>query len=140
MSAPPKTVLHATEDEEKAIRAAVREARGLDTIGGALVRPTDACEFSEFLADPAVSDPIYDLPRPFTETIVRAWIEERVERRMSGEALLSLTRDANGRILSFANVDVWPARSSAELAGAMRVDQQNSGRRRWGAACVGLDI
>jgi RimJ/RimL family protein N-acetyltransferase len=130
MSAPPKTVLHATADEAAAIRAAVREARGLELLGGArrLARAHDFAALARFLSDPAVSDPIYDLPRPFTEANVRAWIEEREARHARGEGALLFVFDGEGSIVSYADVAVWPERASGELAGAVRADRQNSGQ------------
>ena len=129
MSAPPKTVVMAAPEEEAAIRAAVREARGLERLPGrrALARAEDAAAFADFLSDPAVSDPIYDLPRPFTEANVRAWIEERVLRQARGEAILSFMWDEAGAIASYSDVEIWPDRASGEIAGAMRRDRQNSG-------------
>ena len=58
MSAPPKTVLVASPEEEAAIRAAVRRAKG-HTVAG----PEHVDALTAVLADPAVSDPIYDLPQ-----------------------------------------------------------------------------
>lgn len=128
MSAPPKTVLQTTHEEEAQIRAAVREAHGLDQLGGRrkVAAPEDAEALAAFLADPAVSDPIYDLPRPFTVANVRAWIEARARRREAGEGLLILTVDPEGRIEGYSEVAVWPERASGELIGAMRADRQNS--------------
>ena len=64
MSAPPKTVLHASTDEELRIRAAVRNP-DLAMLGeGWVVAAIEhVAGLVEFLADPKVSDPIYDLPR-----------------------------------------------------------------------------
>ncbi len=66
MSTPPTTRLEVSDKEEAAIRAAVRNAdasplgptyvvAGLDHVAGLV----------ELRSDPQVSDPIYDLPRPF---------------------------------------------------------------------------
>lgn len=129
MSAPPKTVLKATPEEEASIRAAVREARGLDLMGGRrrLVTRDDCERLRAFFAEPSVSDWIYDLPKPCTLENVRAWVGERLERAGRGECVLSIIVDDDGSVLSYADVEVWPERSSAELAGAMRADRQNSG-------------
>ena len=130
MSAPPKTVLTASPEEEAAIRAAVREARGLDALGGhrKLVGVGDAPALRDFFDDPAISDWIYDLPKPFTIENTGAWIEERRARHARGECLLSAILDAEGAIISYTDVTVWPTCASAELAGAMRADRQNSGQ------------
>lgn len=129
MSAPPKTLLEAGPDEEAAIRAAVRAARGLSDLGGArrLARPEDAAAAAVFFADDAVSGPIYDLPRPFTEENVRAWIEGRIAKHAAGEGILTFVFDGED-IVSYADVAVWPQHASGELAGAMRADRQNTGQ------------
>lgn len=130
MSAPPKTRIETTLEEEAAIRAAVREARGLDGLGGRrrLVTRNDVAALRDFFADPAVSDWIYDLPRPFTNENVAAWIEERLARHARGECVLSIIENDAGEVISYSDVTVWPDRASAELAGAMRGDRQNSGQ------------
>ena len=130
MSAPPKTVLVVDAAEEAAIRAAVREARGLDTLGGRrrLVAPDDAAALRDFFDHPAISDWIYDLPKPFTRDNVRAWIVGRNTRAARGECVLSAIVDDAGEVISYADVTVWPDRSAAELAGAVRAERQNSGQ------------
>lgn len=128
MSAPPKTVLHATPQEEAAIRAAVRAAR--DHVAG----PQDVPGLTRLLADPRVSDPIYDLPRPITEENVARWVAESAALTEKGECLLSVNRDEVGEISGYSRITIWPERSSAELAGATRADRQNSGQGRLGVA------
>ena len=130
MSAPPKTVLTATPEEEAAIRAAVRQAHGLDTLGGdrRLVALEDAAALRDFFDDPAISDWIYDLPKPFTVENTRAWIAERLARHARGECVLSIIVDPAGKIISYTDVTVWPRHASAEIAGAMRADRQNTGQ------------
>lgn len=128
MSAPPKTVLHATPQEEAAIRAAVRAAR--DHVAG----PQDVPGLTRLLADPRVSGPIYDLPRPITEENVARWVAESAALTEKGECLLSVNRDEAGEISGYSRVTIWPERSSAELAGATRADRQNSGQGRLGVA------
>jgi RimJ/RimL family protein N-acetyltransferase len=87
-----------------------------------------------FLSDPAVSDWIYDLPRPITDETVLRWVEDAQRRRQAGEALLMIQLDDAGAVASYSLVTVWPDRSSAELVGAQRADRQNSGGGRLGAA------
>jgi len=129
VSAPPKTVLHASAEEEAAIRAAVREARGMDTLGGArrLARVEDAAAALVFFSEDAVFGPLYSLPRPLSEAGMAAWIGERVARHERGEGLLLFIWDSAGAILSYADVTVWPQHASGELGGAVRGDRQNSG-------------
>jgi RimJ/RimL family protein N-acetyltransferase len=86
------------------------------------------------LADPRVSDPIYDLPRPITEDSVRAWIEATAVQQARGEAVLVLSLDEDGEVAGYSRFSVWPDRSSAEIAGATRADRQNRGKGTTGAA------
>jgi RimJ/RimL family protein N-acetyltransferase len=128
VSAPPTTVLVAAPAEAEAIRAAVR-APALAALGAGrrVAGAQDAAALTELLRDPAVSDPIYDLPRPFTVDNVRAWILAALAEQARGEGLLVLTWDAAGELISYSKFTVWPDRSSAELAGAMRGDRQGQG-------------
>ena len=134
MSAPPKTVLTVSPDEAGAIRAAVLAA-DLDTLGTgrALARAEDAADLTAFLDDPRVTDAIYDLPRPFTLENVGRWIAESEAMRQEGRRLLILTRDETGEIAGYSCVSIWPDRSAAELAGALRADRQSGGQGGAGA-------
>lgn len=134
MSAPPKTVLDVPDEEAAAIRAAVLAA-DVSTMGPgrALATPADAADLAAFLSDPAVSDAIYDLPRPFTEANVRAWIEENATLRLEGRRLLVISRDETTRIVGYSGITVWPDRSAAELAGAIGRSRQNEGQGGAGA-------
>ena len=129
MSAPPKTVLTATPEEEAAIRAAVRAAEGHRVAG-----PEHVEGLTALLADPAVSDPIYDLPRPITRERVAAWVAENETLRQEGRCLLTVGLDEAGEVASYARYSIWPERASGELAGARRADLQNSGAGRQGVA------
>lgn len=135
MSAPPKTVLKASADEEAAIRAAVRDP-DLTAFGGFAVIATQAHAqgLLTLLGDPAVSDPIYDLPRPLTPHGIADWITEADQLRQRGEALLLATLDETGRVAGYSRFTVWPQRASAEIAGARRADLQNAGGGTSGAA------
>jgi RimJ/RimL family protein N-acetyltransferase len=129
MSAPPKTVLTATPQEEAAIRAAVRAAHG-HTVAG----PEHVAGLFALLADPAVSDPIYDLPRPIDFDNVALWVGESEALRQEGRCLLTVNFDADGQVAGYARFTIWPERASGELAGARRADLQNSGGGRDGVA------
>jgi RimJ/RimL family protein N-acetyltransferase len=135
MSAAPKTVLEVSPQEEAAIRKAVREA---DLVrlgeGYVLAGPEHVTGLVEFLSDPAVSAPIYDLPRPVTPETVTAWVEEARRAREAGEGLLAVRVDADGRIAGYSRFTVWPDRSAAEIAGGQRADLQNAGAGKAGAA------
>jgi RimJ/RimL family protein N-acetyltransferase len=135
VSAPPKTVLVVTPEEEAAIRDRVRKADPASFGPTAVIAgPSHVPALVEFLSDPAVSGPIYDLPRPINDETVAQWVEGAERRRQAGEALLFLRMDDTGRIASYSLITVWPDRSSAELVGAQRADLQNSGVGRHGAA------
>ena len=129
MSAPPRTVLTATPEEEAAIRAAVRRAEG-HTVAG----PEHVDGLVALLSDPRVSDPIYDLPRPFTRESVARWVAESEALRQEGRCVLAVSLDDAGQVAGYSRFTVWPERSSAELAGARRADLQNSGSGRQGVS------
>ena len=129
MSAPPKTVLTASPEEEAAIREAVRTFAA-DRVAG----PQHVVGLVALFSDPRVSDPIYDLPRPFTHENVARWVEGSEALRRKGECILLVNPDEDGGIGGYSRITVWPDRSSAELAGAARADRQNTGRGRQGVA------
>jgi RimJ/RimL family protein N-acetyltransferase len=129
MSAPPKTVLHATPEEEAAIRAAVRTAEGRTVAG-----PEHVDGLLKLLSDPRVSDPIYDLPRPITRENVAAYVAENEALRQEGRAILAVNLDEAGEVAGYSHFTVWPERASGDLAGARRADLQNSGQGRAGVA------
>ncbi|MCC6786649.1 MAG: GNAT family N-acetyltransferase [Hyphomonadaceae bacterium] len=135
MSAPPKTILDVSPEEAEAIREAVRRA-DLSRLGEGytLAGPEHVAGLVDFLSDPAVSDPIYDLPRPLTYENVAAWLEDAERLRQAGEALLVVAADQDGRIWLYSWFSVWPDRSAAEIAGAHRADHQNAGLGKAGAA------
>ena len=135
MSAPPKTILTVTADEDRAIRHAVRTADPLTLgPGRVLAGQEHVAAVFEFLSDPAVSAPIYDLPRPLTEASVATWIAEAERQRKQGECLLIFTVAPGGTVMGYSRISVWPDRSAAELAGAIKATLQNSGSGGSGAA------
>ena len=135
MSAPPKTVLSATPEEERAIREAVRTADATTLGPGRVVAsPSHAAGVLDLFSDPAVSDPIYDLPRPFKLTSVNNWIAAAARQRETGDAILILTVTPDGTVMGYSKISVWPDRASAELGGAIRATLQNSGAGGSGAA------
>lgn len=135
MSAPPKTVLAADPVEAERIRQAVRQA-DVATLGPdrVIAAPVHAEALVKLLADPAVSDPVYDLPRPLTLEPIGKWIDACEADRRAGEGLLTLTLDEAGEAVSYLKFTIWPDRSSAEVGGAVRADRQNSGRSAIGAS------
>jgi RimJ/RimL family protein N-acetyltransferase len=135
VSAPPKTVLHASPEEAEAIRAAVRGAdpTGLGP-GREIAELKHVPGLVALLSDERVSGPIYDLPRPITPDSVTRWVAENQARRLAGEALLMVTLDDQGQVSGYSHIQVWPERSSAELAGAIRADLQSRGQGGRGMA------
>ncbi len=129
MSAPPKTVLTASAAEEAAIRQVVR-IFAAERVAG----PQHVAGLVDLFSDPRVSDPIYDLPRPFTHENVARWVADSEALRQKGECVLLVNPDDDGGIGGYSRITVWPDRSSAELAGAARADRQNTGRGRQGVA------
>ena len=135
MSAPPKTELAVLPDEAEAIRHAVRTA-SLALLGDDCVfaGPEHVDGLVGLLSDPAVSGPIYDLPRQITAKSILAWIHEAQAQRTVGEGILIVNIDASGRVSGYSRFTIWPERSAAEIAGAHRADHQNAGRGKAGAA------
>jgi RimJ/RimL family protein N-acetyltransferase len=135
MSTPPKTVLHASEEEAEAIREAVRNADPATLgPGRAHADMTHVAGLVELLSDERVAGPIYDLPKPITTESVTRWVAERQAERLAGEGLLFVTLDDDGKVSGYSHIAVWPERSSAELAGAIRADLQGHGQGSLGMA------
>lgn len=135
MSAPPKTVLHASEAEAEAIREAVRTA-DVEGLGPRRARADmrHVPGLVKLLSDEQVSGPIYDLPRPITEDSITRWVAEAQAQALAGEGLLTVTLDEAGEVSGYAKLTVWPERSAAELAGAIRADLQGHGQGGYGMA------
>jgi RimJ/RimL family protein N-acetyltransferase len=135
LSAPPKTELVVDAQEQSAIRAAVRSADVALLGQGYTIATVDHVDgLVSLLSDPAVSDPIYDLPRPFSANTVGAWIADAAKKRDRGEAILAVLVDGSGEVIAYSYFTVWPDRSAAEIAGAQRADMQNRGIGKAGAA------
>jgi RimJ/RimL family protein N-acetyltransferase len=134
MSAPPKTLLIADHDEAARVRKAVREAE-VSTLapGCVLADARHIDDLVSMLADPAVSTPIYDLPRPINTETVAAWVADAEQGRARGETILAVTPDEHGRIFTYSRFTIWPDHASAEIAGAYRRDMQNAGAGKSGA-------
>jgi RimJ/RimL family protein N-acetyltransferase len=135
VSAPPKTVIHASEEAAEALRERVRTV-DLATLGPNRVRAElkHVPGLVALLSDPRVSGPIYDLPRPIDEDSLTRWVAENQAQALAGDALLIVTLDEAGEVSAYSRVTVWPEHLSAELAGAVRADLQNSGRGGVGMA------
>lgn len=135
MSAPPKTVLQASEAEEEGIRQAVRTV-DVATLGMGRARAElkHVAGLVKLLTDERVSGPIYDLPRPITRDSVTRWVVENQAQALAGEALLLVSLDPAGQVAGYSRITVWPEHSSAELAGAVRADLQGKGQGASGMA------
>ena len=135
MSAPPKTVLEVSRAEAEAIRHAVRTA-DVASLGPGRARADlhHVPGLVSLLSDDRVSGPIYDLPRPITEDSLTRWVTEAQAQALAGEGLLIVNLDAAGAVAGYSKITVWPDRSAAELAGAVRADRQNSGQGGTGMA------
>jgi RimJ/RimL family protein N-acetyltransferase len=135
MSMPPKTVLAVSEEEAEAIRHAVRTA-DVTTLGEGRARADlhHVEGLVALLSDERVSGPIYDLPRPIDAEAITRWVAESQAQALAGEALLIVTLDPDGAIAGYSRITVWPDRSAAELAGAVRADRQNQGQGGRGMA------
>ena len=135
MTAPPKTVLTVSAQEAGDIRAAVREARGIETLGPyrAPAQASHVAALTALLADPRVSSPIYTLPQPITQTSVAAWVADFERARACGEGLLIVNQDADGDVVGYTDAHVWPDCASGEIGGALRADLQGSGAGGAGA-------
>ncbi|MCC6917742.1 MAG: GNAT family N-acetyltransferase [Alphaproteobacteria bacterium] len=135
MAAPPKTVLYAPPEEEAAIRAAVR-ACDPSIIGPnrRLATQRHVEGLVQLLSDPLVSDPLYGVPRPFTERNILHWVEDFTERKARGEGVLIVTTDfADQGVVAYSQITIWPDRTSGETAGAISADIQSLGSGGSGA-------
>lgn len=99
-----------------------------------LARPEHAAGPTELLADPRVSDPIYDLPRPITPGNISDWIAGAQRKRVGGEGLLVVMLDDGGEVCGHSCFTVWRERSAAEIAGGYRADRQSQGESKRRAA------
>lgn len=125
----PLTRIMVPHAQQRAIRDAVRKARGIafEHAPSRVARLDDAEAFHAFLSDPAIHTPIYNLPRPLTVDSVRGMIARNLEAQAAGEGLLFLRFDAEGDVIGYSEFEIWPEWGAGDLGGALRQDQQ--GRR-----------
>jgi len=138
MAAPPKTVLHATHEEEAAIRAAVQASDpSVIAPNRRLATRRHVEGLIQLLSDPLVSDPLYGVPRPFTEANIAHWVDDFIERRARGEGVLIVTTDFGDQgVVAYSQITIWPERASGETAGALSADIQSLGSGGSGAMRV----
>ena len=130
----------------EAIRAEVRAATQMGE--SRLARLEDGCGLFALLSDPLVHAPIYTLPRPLTEASVSAFIAMHLEERAAGEGLLFVRAGADGQVMGYSDVQVWPEWAAGELGGALHPSLHGKGAGGRGAAAsfawmfeaLGLDL
>ncbi len=133
MELPPDTVLTISDEEAARIRTMIRTLDGIEESGHRVARPEDAPGLLDLLADPKVNEPLYTIPNDVTLDWVESWIDQHLKEREAGEGLLMITRDPEGTVMGFADLQVWPERASAEMGGGMRASMQNNHRGSEGA-------
>lgn len=133
MDYPPDTVITVSPAEEARIRNMIRQVDGIDESGHQVAQPDDAPGLLDLLSDPRVNEPLYTIPNDVTLGWVQNWIAQHLRERAAGEGLLMITRDVEGQVMGFADLQVWPDRASAEMGGGIRASQQNRHRGSQGA-------
>lgn len=131
----PLTQSAADEAKQARIRAAVRATEAIPALAR-IALPEDVGALTEFLADPAVSAPIYTLPKPINRGTVAAFVDRHLAERDRGEGLLLVSVDENGAVNAYHDIQVWPQWSACELGGAIRPDRQGAGLGGAGAAAA----
>lgn len=126
MSDLPLTRRALSPERQAEIRAAVRVADCIDSddAPSRLAQPSDAAALCQFLSDPAIHGPIYNLPRPLTDATVEGFIREKLAERERGEGLLFIRVDPDGDVFGYSEFDIWPQWGAGDLGGALRADRQ----------------
>ena len=122
----------ATPEHAEKIRAAVRAASRLGE--SRLATPADAPGLFALFSEPKVNAPIYSLPRPLTETNVRAFIEDHLAQRERGEGLLFVRDPGEGQVMGYSDIQVWPQWAAGEIAGGLHPSLHSRGTGTQGAA------
>lgn len=126
MSELPVTRMRVSAARQALIRDSVRQAEGIPfgTFPSRLAGLEDAQAFLTFLEDPAIHEPIYNLPKPLNIASVTAFIEHKLDARTAGDGLLFLRFDEAGEVVGYSEIDLWPEWGAGDLGGALRPDQQ----------------
>lgn len=138
MAEPPDTMLDVGREEAEAIRRAVRGANEVVTPYGVYL-PAGAADSEALfvlLSDARVSDPLYSIAKPVTRDWVAAWIRAHEDERARGEGILLLARNTAGDVTGFADAQIWPTLSAAELGGGIRADLQSASLGQRGAGAL----
>lgn len=121
------------EARAEAIRAAVRAISSLPSDGAASRVPerADAPALLAFFSDPAVSAPIYSIPRPLTLENVEAFIAGHRQAQAEGKSALLIREDEAGEVVGYSEFHFWPQWAAGELGGALhpRLQSQGAGGR-----------
>jgi RimJ/RimL family protein N-acetyltransferase len=138
MAEPPDTVLEVSEQEAEAIRRAVSGANRVVTPYGTYLpaQTRDADALFALLSDARVSAPLYTIAKPVTRQWVFDWIRAHEQERARGDGILLLARNDEGEVAGFADAQIWPDLSAAELGGGIRADLQSASLGGRGAAAL----
>ena len=129
----PLTRNKASVERAASIRRAVQQFEPDSAHGQVVANKETALAFLKFLDDPAVSAPIYSLPKPITPTSVARFIDAHLAEKKYGEGLLLLNLDPAGRVSAYHDIQFWPEWSACELGGAIHPDLQGKGAGATGA-------
>ncbi len=135
MSGLPLTRNRVLTEREDQIRTAVRRAVGIpfEISPSRLAEVGDAGAFLEFLSDPSIHTPIYNLPNPLTLKSVANFIARKRDEQQHGQGLLFLRFDQERRVIGYSEFDIWPEWGAGDLGGALRRDHQGKGEGVGGA-------
>lgn len=126
-------------EEESRIRDRVRAVTGMEGANGLsrVVGPEDQDALFDFFSEPAVSEPIYTIEKPVTQSSVTRHIARKTEAQSRGEGILTAVFDENGQIISYMDHRIWPEWSAVEFGGAVRPERQSKG---WGRSGISSNI
>ena len=123
----PLTRNNISAHREADIRERVRGVVGLEGFFR-LAGRDDAAALTDFLSDPAVSQPIYTLPEKINDTTIGDFIEEHLQEKDRGEGFLMIGHQSEGFVEAYYDFQLWPQWAVGKLGGAIHPRLQNSGR------------
>lgn len=125
MSGIPFTRTETSKAEQCTLRNAVRNACEIPGLAK-LATNNDVEALFLLLRDPAISEPIYTVPKPVTRQGVSAFIQCHFDERECGDGLLMVAVDGSPAAAAYYDIQFWPNWSACELGGAIRADRQNA--------------
>lgn len=127
---------HLDEARAAAMRAALVDPASIKALGPRRARLSEATipALYAFVRDPAVSDPIYVIPKPVTLSGVARWAHEMLAAQARGDGVTVLHFDEDGMMAGFTEFLVWPDYGAGEIGGAIRADLQGGGEGAAGFA------